>query len=328
MTRFSRRLLAGALALSVGLVVAACGPVQAGAAATVGNDRITTATLDAAIARAMANETAAKAIGNDKMGFTRYTLGQLINHQVLAKAAADKGVTVTESAVDAELSKFITQAGSEDTFYNGVAEQGIAKEDVRGLLRDLLLGDALGAELTKDIKITEIESAHILFAEADKAKAEAVLAEVKADPTKFAALAKQYSTDEGSKENGGNLGFQTPDAFVGEFGDALTKGEPGTFALVHTEFGWHVVHIIAKKEVAVSELGADSQEAQSILKSKLTEYLTSVAKEMKIKVSSRYGTWDAATSTVVAAESDVTSPAPKDSMPVSSPAPDSSTPTP
>lgn len=308
MTRFPRRLFAGAIALSVGLVIAACGPVQAGAAATVGNTRITTATLDAAIARAMANETAAAAIEKDKMGFTRYTLTQLISHEVLAKAAADKGITVSDSAVDAELSKFITQAGSEEAFYTGIAEQGIAKEDVRGLLKDLLISDAIGAELTKDIKVTEIDSAHILFAEADKAKAEEVLAEVKADPTKFAALAKEFSTDESNKDDGGNLGFQTPDAFVTEFGDALKNGEVGTFALVHTEFGWHVVHIIAKKDVPVSELAADSQEAQSIMATKVDEYLASVAKELKVTVSPRYGTWDYPTSKVVAAPSDVSSP--------------------
>lgn len=86
----------------------------------------------------------------------------------------------------------------------------------------------------------------------------------------FAELAKQHSDDIGSKNVGGDLGFNTRGGFVTEFDDmlfAMTEGqisEP-----VKTEFGYHVIKLeairkpeVLTKEVKQAEIVADIKASQ------------------------------------------------------------------
>jgi peptidyl-prolyl cis-trans isomerase D len=60
----------------------------------------------------------------------------------------------------------------------------------------------------------------------------------------FAALAKQYSDDPGSKENGGDLGWAERGYFVAEFADALFGMKAGEIrGPVKTQFGYHVIKL-------------------------------------------------------------------------------------
>ncbi len=80
--------------------------------------------------------------------------------------------------------------------------------------------------------------------EAAKAKAEKVLAEVRAAPGKFADLAKKYSQDPGSGEKGGDLGAFTQDMMVKPFADAVWGMKPGDISgLVESPFGYHIIRL-------------------------------------------------------------------------------------
>lgn len=59
---------------------------------------------------------------------------------------------------------------------------------------------------------------------------------------KIEDLAKQ-SKDGGSRDRGGDLGWQAPGTYVKPFADALSKLEKGKFTTqpVQTQFGWHVI---------------------------------------------------------------------------------------
>ncbi|MGK0475529.1 MAG: peptidyl-prolyl cis-trans isomerase D, partial [Oleispira sp.] len=60
----------------------------------------------------------------------------------------------------------------------------------------------------------------------------------------FSALAKKYSDDIGSKNVGGDLGFNTRGGFVLEFDDALFAMTEGDVSEpVKTEFGYHVIKL-------------------------------------------------------------------------------------
>lgn len=64
----------------------------------------------------------------------------------------------------------------------------------------------------------------------------------------FAELAKQYSDDPGSKNAGGDLGFQPPGVFVPEFQIRLDQLKPGEVSPpFHTKFGWHVASVIERR---------------------------------------------------------------------------------
>jgi peptidyl-prolyl cis-trans isomerase D len=83
--------------------------------------------------------------------------------------------------------------------------------------------------------------------DAARAKAQEVLNKVKAGGN-FAELAKKYSDDPGSKENGGSLGWIGKGRTVPEFEKVAFELQPGqTSGLVQTTFGFHIIHVDAKR---------------------------------------------------------------------------------
>lgn len=64
----------------------------------------------------------------------------------------------------------------------------------------------------------------------------------------FAEMARQYSEDTGSKASGGELGFNTADAWVKPFSDAAFKLKAGEISEpVETQFGYHLIQVEEKK---------------------------------------------------------------------------------
>jgi foldase protein PrsA len=73
-----------------------------------------------------------------------------------------------------------------------------------------------------------------------------------ADGGKFEELAKEYSKDPGSAENGGSLGWVDNAGrqnFVPEFSKALDTLEKGKVSEpIKTEYGYHIIEVTDKKE--------------------------------------------------------------------------------
>jgi peptidyl-prolyl cis-trans isomerase D len=89
---------------------------------------------------------------------------------------------------------------------------------------------------------------------AAREKAESVLKQVQAGGN-FADLAKKYSEDPGSKDNGGSIGWIQRGQTVPEFEQAafsLPKGQ--TSGLVRSTFGFHIVHVDDKQDAHVKPL--------------------------------------------------------------------------
>jgi peptidyl-prolyl cis-trans isomerase D len=95
---------------------------------------------------------------------------------------------------------------------------------------------------------TERQAAHILLEGADAQKrAEEIKAKLTAGED-FAKLATEFSTDAGSKAQGGDLGFSAGDTFPAEFEAALAKLKVGEVsAPVKTEAGVHVIKLLAER---------------------------------------------------------------------------------
>jgi peptidyl-prolyl cis-trans isomerase D len=136
----------------------------------------------------------------------------------------------------------------------------------------------------------ERRASHILFTldpKADSAaqaavkqKAEAVLAEVRQQPERFAALAKQHSQDPGSAAEGGDLNFFGRNAMVKAFEDAafaLNKGQISE--LVKTDFGWHIIRLTDIKEPPKPSFEALRAQIEEDLKKQQAQRLFAEAAE-------------------------------------------------
>lgn len=111
----------------------------------------------------------------------------------------------------------------------------------------------------QNIPITQTLSRHILLrhrAGLSDQDAERRLAgyrdQVRAKTADFAELAKKYSED-GSAQNGGNLGWMGPGDLVPEFELAMNRLQIGEVSNpVKTEFGWHLIQVLERREAQLT----------------------------------------------------------------------------
>jgi parvulin-like peptidyl-prolyl isomerase len=303
------------------LVLTGCGDgtVRTGAAATVGGDRITTTALDNVVTRGLADPSAQQTVGADRPTFERAVLRRLIDHLLLDRAAAREGVTISGADVLAAHDQIATQLGGEAALTAEALKAGISAKDLDQTLSDIALRDALADKLTASIDVPQaallqaynqniaqydqVRSAHILVAA--KSQADQILATVKADPAQFSALAAKFSTDPGSKDKGGDLGFLGRGALEKSFETAIFTNPPGSFVIVKTQYGFHVIHVIARKTTTLQQ--AKTSLRRTLLgqqrSTAVTALLLKTAKELGVHVNPRFGAWDAKTQEVVALNS-------------------------
>ncbi len=117
------------------------------------------------------------------------------------------------------------------------------------------------------ILITVKKGATPAEAAAAKAKAEAVLAEVRKAPGDFAKIAKKESQDPGSAELGGDLGTVEKGAFVKPVEDAIYQLKEGEISpLVQSEFGYHIIKVTSVKPATQKSLDEAKPEIAAELK--------------------------------------------------------------
>jgi len=100
-----------------------------------------------------------------------------------------------------------------------------------------------------------------------KAEAEALLAELKKNPERFAELAKKHSQDPGSASKGGDLGFFTKGMMVKPFEDAAFALKEGEMSdLVESDFGFHIIKLTGIKAAQVKPFAEVKGQIEADLK--------------------------------------------------------------
>lgn len=152
------------------------------------------------------------------------------------------------------------------TFLDNIAKNaGIGESDFRRMVTGQLLRRKLQEVMAKEVPTTaeQVHARHILVADLDTANKVKDLLKNGGD---FAKLAAEYSTDTGSKDKGGDLGWFGRGAMVKEFEDAA-------FALkveeisdpVKSQFGYHIIQVLAHEQNrALDETALQQEQSQAV----------------------------------------------------------------
>jgi foldase protein PrsA len=168
---------------------------------------------------------------------------QLIETRLLLRELKRHGSKVTKADIDAVYGKIAESNGGEQELTKLLTDlYGMKKNDFRLVIRDQLLREKIQSEV-----LTQVQVKHILIT--DEARAKDVLEQIKKDPAKFDELAKQYSEDTATRDNGGDLGFIGRGVFDPAFEEAAYKLQKDQLndGVVKSQFGFHIIKLVDRK---------------------------------------------------------------------------------
>jgi peptidyl-prolyl cis-trans isomerase C len=251
----------------------------------------------------------------------RAQLDQLIQVQLLNSMATDadkaKGAENTAKQFDA----MKVRAGNDESLNRQLKSVGMTQETLRARMLELATAEAV---LERELKVTisdeevkkfydenpslfeqpeMVRASHILLSTRDEATRTELSDDKKAAKRKlmedllkraragedFAKLAKEYSEDPGSKENGGEYKFPK--------GQMVPEFEAAAWALntnqvsdiVTTQFGYHIIKLSEKipaKKVELEKVSADLRERlkQRAMGKLMPDYVAKLKKDAGVEI--------------------------------------------
>ena len=170
-------------------------------------------------------------------------LDQMINDVVIALQADKEGIKVTDNDLNARLAQMIQDAGSVERLNDYLKTNQLSLADLCSQVRNQLIGEAMLNRVTAALpqNAEQVHARHILVASAQQAQA---IRDQLLQGKDFVALAKQYSLDEATKNNGGDLGWFPKDVMDPRFEAIAFQLRPSQISeVVQTQFGFHIIKV-------------------------------------------------------------------------------------
>ncbi|MBM7605491.1 foldase protein PrsA [Metabacillus crassostreae] len=217
-------------------------------------------------------------------------IDSLITKNIIEQEVKKEKVSVSQEEVDTEIEAVIASYGGEETFNQTLATSGLTMEDVEGDIKTNLQIEALlksRIEITDEELQTYFDENKDSFAKTKQVKASHILVEDEETAKEvkekldggedFAELAKEYSTDTGSAEAGGDVGFFGAGSMVAEFEEAAFAMKVDELSEpVKSEYGYHLIKVTDIQEAEEATLENSKEEIKGILfdEKLTTEYPT------------------------------------------------------
>lgn len=291
--------------------------IQKTVLATVGSEKITKGDLDKQIGSQLKQQYGENYETNSEakqqvMQAKTQGLNGLVTQKILLQKATELKLKPSDEelnkTVEDQISQYKTQFPEEGQFESVLEQSGVTEDELKDIIKNQAIMDAVQKDIIKDITVTDEDVqtyydenketqytvgagatvSHILVADEETAKSLKAKLDAGAD---FATLAKENSTDTGTKDNGGSLGFVAYNStqLVTEFMDGFKNLKEGEVSQpVKSQYGYHLIKATGLKEAAVTPLDEVKDQIKSTLlqqeqskafNSKIEEWKT----ELKVK---------------------------------------------
>lgn len=292
----------------LGLGLAGCGGgdqnVPDGAVAVVDGEEITKSDFDALMARAKTsyeqNKRAFPKVGTPEYKTLQNQAVQyLVQQEKYRQKADDLDIKIEDKEVNERLKQVKDQYfnGDERKYQANLKQQGLTEEQVRREIENQLISEKIYEKVTEGVKVDDAaitdyynkhksdykvaasrDVRHILVAK--KALADTIHSQLESGGN-FAALAKQYSTDPGSKQNGGKLTVRKGET-VPQFDKVAFELKKGQLSEpVKTQYGWHIIEALSDVKPPSTTALKDVKEQirQQLLQEKRQKAITDWSKD-------------------------------------------------
>ena len=194
---------------------------------------------------------------------SRVVLDQLIEQRLVLQEARRENAMPTETQIDDQLQEIKRNFPSQRDFELALTQRNLSLTELKDRLRtNLAVRNLMVKVAPATVTDAEIEQyfrqhhsefdrseqvhvRHILLD--DENQARLVLAKLKRGEA-FEDLARQYSKDPGSREQGGDLGFVSRGQLVTEFEQAAFALQPKQISdVVKTQYGYHLIQVLDRR---------------------------------------------------------------------------------
>ena len=268
--------------------------IQKTVLATIGNEKITKGDFDKEIVPQLKQKfgddyaTNTKVKDQIKQAKTQ-GLNDLVTKSILMQKATELNLKPSDDEInkqiDDQMTQIKTQYPEEGQLADALKQAGLTEDTLKDQIKKSIILSAVQQDIVKDITVTDDDVqtyynenkdtkysvgagatvAHILVADEETAKSLKAKLDAGAD---FAKLAKENSTDPGSKDKGDSLGFvpynstQLVAEFVAGFKD-LKEGEVSQ--PVKSQFGYHIIKATGLKAAQVTPFDQVKDQIKSTL---------------------------------------------------------------
>jgi parvulin-like peptidyl-prolyl isomerase len=291
------------VSLLLALLAVGCAPGNPNVAATVNGHQISVDELNKGVDEALRDPQVPEQLKNDpqaKKSLQIEVLDALVQITLMEQAAKELGVTVTDQEVRARLQELITGVGGRQAYDQLLKERGLTEESVDAKVRSAVLGEKAKQKIDERVQVSDTDVAK---AYADSTSARHILLRTKEEAQQvkdriaagedFAAVAKERSGDEGTKDKGGDLGFVSRGSMVAEFEQALfaaTRGE--VVGPVQTQFGFHVIQRLPEPPLGEVQGQIKEELLQQRRGEAFSNFFAEQRAKAKVQVNPQFGVWD------------------------------------
>jgi parvulin-like peptidyl-prolyl isomerase len=206
---------------------------------------------------------------------SKLVLQALIERLLLAQGAYSMGVSIEDNDIDAEIEGLIDEIGGVDTYSSWLQNNQYTEETFRQALAIEMYSTEMIEVILSEVSKTELQAhaRHILVATQEEAEG---IQQQLTEGAEFGELAVLYSLDLSTRPAGGDLGwFPAGTLTAPEVEQAIFQLEPGgATEIIASDFGYHVVELIALEERALpyeTLLARQTQAVENWLKVRLDQ---------------------------------------------------------